>query len=123
MTTLRKEKYERHEKMFYKVYTVVLIVCTVLGFLVLGNPLEVEASTGKHVSKTRKATGQVIDYSPKDSVVYIETSDGNVWMISEADFEIGDIVTVKFDTRNTKKKQDDRILRVYYKGFCDFMVF
>ena len=44
-------------------------------------------------------------------------------MITEADFEVGDIVTVKFDTRNTKRKQDDRILRVYYKGFCDFMIF
>ena len=123
MTTRMQERYEKHENTFYKAYAVVLIVCTVLGFLVLGNPLEAEASTGNHVSKTRKATGQVIDYSPKDSIVYIETSDGNVWMITEADFEVGDIVTVKFDTRNTKRKQDDRILRVYYKGFCDFMIF
>lgn len=118
-----QERYEKRENAFYKAYAVVLIVCTVLGFLVLRNPLEAEASTGKHISKTRKATGQVIDYSPKDSIVYIETSDGNVWMITEADFEIGDIVTVKFDTRNTKRKQDDKILRVYYKGYCDFMIF
>ena len=123
MTTRMQERYEKHENTFYKAYVVVLIVCTVLGLLVLSNPLEAEASTGRHVSKTRKATGQVIDYSPKDSIVYIETSDGNVWMITEADFEVGDIVTVKFDTRNTKRKQDDRILRVYYKGFCDFMIF
>ena len=85
--------------------TLKVITVTVAIALAIICPLQAFASTGKHVSKTRKATGQVIDYSPKDSVVYIETSDGNVWIITEADFEIGDIVTVKFDTRNTKKNR------------------
>ena len=105
----------------YKTLRIITVAVTIALAIIC--PLQAFASTGKHVSKTRHATGQVIDYSPKDSVVYIETSDGNVWMITEADFEVGDIVTVKFDTRNTKRKQDDKILRVYYKGFCDFMIF
>ena len=103
--------------------TLKVLTVTIAVALAIICPLQAFASTGKHVSKTRTTTGQVIDYSPKDSIVYIETSDGNVWMITEADFEVGDIVTVKFDTRNTKSKYDDRILRVYYKGFCDFMIF
>lgn len=103
--------------------TLRIITVTIAIALAIICPLQAFAGTGKHVSKTRRATGQVIDYSPKDSIVYIETSDGNVWIITEADFEIGDIVSVKFDTMGTKKKQDDKILRVYYKGFCDFMIF
>lgn len=63
-------------------------------------------------SHTRKMTGKVIDYSPKDCTDYIKTKDGNVWVITEADFEIGEKVIVRFDTRGTKKVQDDRIIRV-----------
>ena len=122
MTTKMQERYEKREKRFYKTYSLVLVICAIVAYMTL-MPLTAHAGVSKHVGRTRTATGQVIDYSPKDSIVYIETSDGNVWMISEADFEIGDIVSVKFDTNGTKKKQDDRILRVYYKGYCDFMVF
>ena len=117
------ERQTRNEKRFYKAYSLVLVICAIVAYMTFGMPLTAHAGVSKHVSKTRKATGQVIDYSPKDSVIYIETSDGNVWMISEADFEIGDIVSVKFNTNGTKRKQDDRILRVYYKGYCDFMIF
>ena len=123
MLLVRQTQHKR-KSIFMRAYkTLKVLTVTIAVALAIICPLQAFASTGKHVSKTRKATGQVIDYSPKDSIVYIETSDGNVWMISEADFEIGDIVSVKFDTRNTKRKQDDKILRVYYKGYCDFMVF
>ena len=103
--------------------TLKVLTVTIAVALAIICPLTAHAGVSKHVSKTRTATGQVIDYSPKDSIVYIETSDGNVWMISEADFEIGDIVSVKFNTNGTKRKQDDRILRVYYKCYCDYQVF
>lgn len=123
MTTKMQERYEKREKAFYRAYSLVLVICAIIAYMTFGMPLTAHAGMSKHISRTRTATGQVIDYSPKDSIVYIETSDGNVWMISEADFEIGDIVSVKFNTNGTKKKQDDSILRVYYKGYCDFMIF
>ena len=115
-----KEKYEKRERVFYKAYAVVLIVCTVLGFLVLGSPLEAEAST---IKAKRTAYGQVVDVSPKDKTVYILTRDGNLWFINEADFEVGDIVKVYFKTQKTRKKQDDKIYKVIYKCYCDYQVF
>lgn len=63
-------------------------------------------------SHTRKMTGKVIDYSPKDCTDYIKTKDGNVWVITDADFEIGEKVVVTFDTVGTKKLTDDKIIRV-----------
>ena len=63
-------------------------------------------------SHTRKMTGKVIDYSPKDCTDYIMTKDGNVWAITDADFEIGEKVVVTFDTVGTKKLTDDKIIRV-----------
>lgn len=120
MATKMQERYEKREKMFYKTYAVVLIVCTVLGFLVLGNPLEAEAGT---IKSKRTAYGQVVDVSPKDKTVYILTRDGNLWFINEADFEVGDIVKVYFRTQRTKRKQDDKIYKVIYKCYCDYQVF
>ena len=102
MTTKMQERYEKRENTFYKAYAVVLIVCTILGFLVLGNPLEAEAST---VKAKRTAYGQVVDVSPKDSTVYILTRDGNLWFINEGDFEVGDIVKVCVLEVDEKRKR------------------
>ena len=72
-------------------------------------------SNHKTVKRTEYAV--TIDVSVKDGLTYIKTSDGNVWTFAESDSDVGDIYKVTFDTRNTKRKSDDRIIAVRYIGY------
>lgn len=81
-----------------------------LTTLVVSGSFSVQA---KCKTKTiRKMAGKVIDYSVKDCTDYIKTKDGNIWVITEADFESGEKVIITFNTMGTKKVEDDRIIRV-----------
>ena len=59
----------------------------------------------------------MIDVSVKDGLTYVKTSDGNVWTFAESDSDVGDIYKVTFNTMNTKRKTDDRIISVRYIGY------
>lgn len=84
----------------------------------------VNAKPRQNISKTRTMMGQVVDISPKDNLVYILTKDGNLWyLVGIEDHMIGDVLKVKFDTRKTKKVQDDKIIKVTYKYYSDNIVF
>lgn len=84
----------------------------------------VNAKPRQNIKQTRTMMGQIVDISPKDNLVYILTKDGNLWyLVGTEDHMIGDVVKVKFDTRKTKKVQDDKIKKVTYKYYCDYMVF
>ena len=76
-------------------------------------------ATTNHNHKTVKRTeyAVVIDVSVKDNLTYIKTGDGNVWTFKESDSDVGDVYKITFDTRNTKKKTDDRIVAVKYIGY------
>ena len=76
-------------------------------------------ATANHDHKTVKRTeyAVVIDVSVKDNLTYIKTSDNNVWTFTESDSDVGDVYKITFDTRNTKKKTDDRIVAVRYIGY------
>ena len=72
-----------------------------------------------HNCKTVKRTeyAVVIDVSVKDNLTYIKTSDGNVWTFKESDSNVGDVYKITFNTMNTKRKSDDRIVAVRYIGY------
>ena len=72
-------------------------------------------SNHKTVKRTEYAV--TIDVSVKDGLTYVKTSDGNVWTFTESDSDVGDVYKVTFDTRNTQKKTDDRIISVRYIGY------
>ena len=72
-------------------------------------------SNHKTVKRTEYAV--TIDVSVKDGLTYVKTSDNNVWMFTESDSDVGDVYKITFDTRNTKKKTDDRIIAVRYIGY------
>ena len=72
-------------------------------------------SNHKTVKRTEYAV--TIDVSVKDGLTYVKTSDGNVWAFTESDSDVGDVYKITFDTRNTKKKTDDRIVAVRYIGY------
>ena len=72
-------------------------------------------SNHKTVKRTEYAV--TIDVSVKDGLTYVKTSDNNVWTFTESDSNVGDIYKITFDTRNTKKKTDDRIISVRYIGY------
>jgi hypothetical protein len=76
-------------------------------------------ATPKSNYKTAKRTeyAVVIDVSVKDNLTYVKTSDGNVWTFAESDSDVGDVYKVTFNTRNTKRKSDDRIVSVRYIGY------
>lgn len=68
-------------------------------------------------TKTRTAYGVVIDASVKDGIAYIKTGDDNVWICTCDDLNVGDVYKVTFNTHNTKKKTDDRIVAIRYIGY------
>ena len=72
-------------------------------------------SNHKTVKRTEYAV--TIDVSVKDGLTYVKTSDGNVWTFTESDSDVGDVYKITFDTRNTKRKSDDRIIAVRYIGY------
>ena len=99
------------------------LVKLMVGFLIaiaimLSISVNANATTN-HNHKTVKRTeyAVVIDVSVKDGLTYVKTSDNNVWMFTESDSNVGDVYKITFDTRNTKKKTDDRIVAVRYIGY------
>ena len=72
-------------------------------------------SNHKTVKRTEYAV--TIDVSVKDGLTYVKTSDGNVWAFECGDSDVGDVYKITFDTRNTKRKTDDRIISVRYIGY------
>ena len=101
------------------------LVKLMVGFLIaiaimLSISVNANATTNhNHNHKTVKRTeyAVVIDVSVKDNLTYIKTSDNNVWTFTESDSDVGDVYKVTFDTRNTKRKSDDRIIAVKYIGY------
>lgn len=69
----------------------------------------------KHATRThvRYANGTVYKYDTNKRLLYIETTDGNVWAM-QSDCIQSNRVRVKFDTMGTRKAEDDRILKVFY---------
>ena len=72
-------------------------------------------SNHKIVKRTEYAV--TIDVSVKDNLTYVKTSDNNVRVFTESDSDVGDVYKITFDTRNTKRKSDDRIIAVRYIGY------
>ena len=110
-------------KKLVNAYMQVSLVKLMVGFVVamaIILSISVNANaTPKSNHKTVKRTeyAVTIDVSVKDGLSYVKTSDGNVWAFTESDSDVGDIYKVTFDTRNTKKKTDDRIVAVRYIGY------
>ena len=110
-------------KKLVNAYMNVSLVKLMAGLLIaiaimLSISVNVNATTN-HDHKTVKRTeyAVVIDVSVKDGLTYIKTSDNNVWTFTESDSNVGDVYKITFDTRNTKKKTDDRIVAVRYIGY------
>ena len=75
-------------------------------------------ATPKHKTTAKRTEyAVVIDVSVKDGLTYIKTSDNNVWAFAESDSDVGDIYKITFDTMNTKRKSDDRIISIRYIGY------
>ena len=110
-------------KKLVNAYMQVSLVKLMAGFVIAMTivlSISVNASaTANHNRKTAKRTeyAVTIDVSVKDGLTYIRTSDNNVWVFEEADSDVGDIYKVTFDTMNTKRKSDDRIVSVRYIGY------
>ena len=110
-------------KKLVNAYMQVSLVKLMTGFIIamaimLSISVNVNATTN-HNRKTAKRTeyAVTIDVSVKDNLTYVKTSDGNVWTFEESDSDVGDVYKVTFDTRNTKRKSDDRIVSVRYIGY------
>lgn len=104
-------------------YMNISLVKLMVGFLIaitIALSISVNANaTTNHNHKTAKRTeyAVTVDVSVKDNLTYIKTSDGNVWTFTESDSDVGDIYKITFDTMNTKRKSDDRIVSVRYIGY------
>ena len=110
-------------KKLVNAYIQVSLVKLMAGFVIamaimLSISVNANATTN-HNYKTTKRTeyAVVIDVSVKDGLTYVKTSDDDVWTFTESDSDVGDVYKVTFDTRNTKRKSDDRIVSVRYIGY------
>ena len=110
-------------KKLINIYMNTSLVKLMVGFviamaIVLSISVNANATTN-HNRKTVKRTeyAVTIDVSIKDNLTYVKTSDGYVWTFEESDSDVGDVYKVTFDTMNTKKKSDDRIVSVRYIGY------
>ena len=110
-------------KKLVNIYMNAPLVKLMVGFVIAMTivlSISVNASaTINHNRKTTKRTeyAVTIDVSVKDGLTYVKTSDGNVWTFEESDSDVGDVYKVTFDTRNTKRKSDDKIVSVRYIGY------
>lgn len=100
----------------------VSLVKLMVGFLIamtITLSISVSANaTPKHKTTAKRTEYAVtVDVSVKDGLTYVKTSDGNVWMFTESDSDVGDVYKVTFDTKGTKRKTDDRIVSVRYIGY------
>lgn len=95
-----------------------MIGCLIAMTIILSISVNANATTN-HNHKTAKRTeyAVTVDVSVKDNLTYVKTGDGKVWMFTESDSDVGDIYKVTFDTMNTKRKSDDRIVSVRYIGY------
>ena len=98
------------------------LVKLMVGFLIAMTiilSISVNANaTPKHKTTAKRTEyAVVIDVSVKDNLTYIKTSDGNVWTFAESDSDVGDVYKITFNTMNTKRKSDDRIVSVRYIGY------
>jgi hypothetical protein len=69
----------------------------------------------KHNTRThvRYASGSWYCYDANTRLLYIETDDGNLWTVKTDWTQFNRMrVKVKFDTRNTKRVTDDRIVQI-----------
>ena len=110
-------------KKLVNAYIQVSLVKLMAGFVIamaimLSISVNANATTN-HNYKTTKRTeyAVVIDVSVKDGLTYVKTSDGNVWTFEESDSDVGDVYKVTFNTMNTKRKSDDKIVSVRYIGY------
>ena len=92
----------------------IIVLFLVFVFVITG-ATPCQAKTKKHVKSThvRYANGTIYKYDTNKHLLYIETTDGNVWAM-QSDCIQSNRVRVKFDTMGTRKVEDDRILKVFY---------
>ena len=110
-------------KELVNIYMNASLVKFMIGFviamtIVLSISVNANATTN-HNHKIAKRTeyAVTIDASVKDNLTYVKTSDGNVWTFEDSDSDVGDVCKVTFNTMNTKRKSDDRIVSVRYIGY------
>lgn len=95
-----------------------MVGCLIAMTIILSISVNANATTNHNrriVKRTEYAV--TVDVSVKDNLTYVKTSDGNVWTFTESDSDVGDIYKITFDTMNTKRKSDDRIISVRYIGY------
>jgi hypothetical protein len=87
------------------------VIILVLILVVAGaTPCHARKHTQTHV---RYASGSWYCYDANTRLLYIETDDGNLWTVKTDWTQFNRMrVKVKFDTRNTKRVTDDRIVQI-----------
>ena len=93
-----------------RIFTMILVFITIILFTT-------PCYARKHNTRThvRYSDGIIYCYDANTRLLYIQTDDGNLWTVKTDCPQSNCMhVKVKFDTRNTKRVEDDRILKVFY---------
>lgn len=110
-------------KKLINIYMNASLIKLMVGFVIaMAIVLSISVNANATPTRNRKTVKRTeyavtIDVSVKDNLTYVKTSDDNVWTFTESDSDVGDVYKITFDTRNTKRKSDDRIVNIRYIGY------
>jgi len=90
-----------------------IVILVLMFILVVASATPCQAKKHSTQTHVRYAYGTIYKYDTNKHLLYIETSDGNVWTIKADCTQLG-CVRVKFDTMKTRKITDDRIIKINF---------
>ena len=93
-----------------------LITAILLSLTIFGLVATIQKDVRANDNTQMAEVVQVVEYEDTSCHfhhdVYIETSDGNVWIFDDDGYTVGDAVRVVFDDMNTDDVEDDVIVDV-----------
>lgn len=73
-----------------------------------------------HIPETRISCGIITNIDSNDNSLVIEDLTGNEWVLDDMpNWQLGDVVIIKFNTNHTIMIEDDEIISIEYCGHYD----
>ena len=73
-----------------------------------------------HIPETRISCGIIVEVNQQDNSLVIEDLTGNEWILDDMpNWQLGDVVIIKFNINHTIMIEDDEIISIEYCGHYD----
>jgi len=96
------------------------IAICVLCVLILVVSIKMFNISTVHIPETRISCGIITNIDSNDNSLVIEDLTGNEWVFDDMpNWQLGDVVIIKFNTNHTIMIEDDEIISIEYCGHYD----